>query len=112
MPLNVIWGFKSNFSQIVDWLNINLLADQIVNNQFPYFLFHCCPVKNLKKTYKAFKLFDIITKSSGIDLKSAVALKHDIRSERNQDGRPLISSTRGDFLILMIMYAVVLRHRY
>jgi hypothetical protein len=45
-------------------------------------------------------------------LKSAVALKHDIRIERNQDGRPLISPTRGDFFIPMIMYAAVLNNRY
>jgi len=57
-------------------------------------------------------LLNIITKTSGIDLKSAVALKHDIRIEQNQDGRPLISPTRSDFFIPMIMYAVVLRHRY
>jgi hypothetical protein len=37
---------------------------------------------------------------------------NNIRIERNQDGRPLISPTRDDFFIPMIMYAVVLRHRY
>ena len=49
---------------------------------------------------------------NGIDLKSAVALKHDSRIEQNQDGRPLIGPTRADFFNPMIMYAVVLRHRY
>ena len=46
-----------------------------------------------------------------IDLKSAVASKHDIRIEQNQDEWPLKSPTRGDFFIPMVMYAVVLRHR-
>ena len=54
----------------------------------------------------------MIAKMGGIDLNSAPTLKHDINSERNRDERLLISLTRGDFFIPMIMHAVVLRHLY
>jgi hypothetical protein len=45
-------------------------------------------------------------------LKLVAALKHDIRMDLNQDERPLIGPTLGDFFIPMTMYAVVLRHEY
>jgi hypothetical protein len=49
---------------------------------------------------------------SGIDLKSCLALKHDLRIERNQRWWPLISSARSDFFIPVIMYALVFRLKY